>query len=327
MNRNIKKRFNEAVMKRIVVIACCVMMLLFIACTTPVFIVHNNSTGANVDGIPFYIKKAKCLHQSVYVVPYYQITLQKMIDSKVDVASTITISSQMYQSKVMQNFLASILKSTETEFKNKLTSWNDFNEDPYAMITANDTNWPKYLVTNNSAFVTFVDYGNTYTLNAKTPLVGTANITYKLNDDGTLSDGSGQIQEQTLSTVLSAVTDTFKTAVSVSGRGAGTKATEQEQNITLQAVVEKRFLKETLSRYETFQVGCGTNGDVVAANYDTLIEEVTGDSTKDKKSSETADDNSVKFNGTVTLPKSLGTASTAKDASGSKSASDSTKKK
>src|SRR5450759_4264472 len=108
MNGNVKKELEKTVMKRILVMTWCVLMLLFVVSCSPVFIVHKN--GAGVDGIPFYVKTAKCLHQSVYVVPYYQITFQELKDDKVNTTETITISSKAYQSKPVQDFLVLIHK-------------------------------------------------------------------------------------------------------------------------------------------------------------------------------------------------------------------------
>jgi hypothetical protein len=280
MNRNLKKRFDEAVTQKIFVIAWCVMMFLFIVGCTPVFIVQKN--GDDVNGIPFYIKTAKCLHQSVYVVPYYQITFQVLKDDKVNTTETITISSKAYQSKPVEKFLTLMHQSPETTLQAALNAWrsiSNLNNDPYERVTVNDAEWPKYLVANSSAPTVLVDYSNQYTLNAKSPFAGTVNADYKLNEDGTLSEASGQIQEQTLSTVLSPIADVFKTAAGLlktAMDGGGAEKTEK-------------------------------------------IEEVAGNSTKDTKS----DDNSIKINGTVTLPKSLGATTTTKDASGSKPSSES----
>jgi hypothetical protein len=320
MNRNLEKRFDEAVMKKILMIAWCVMMFLFIVGCTPVFIVQKN--GDDINGIPFYIKTAKCLHQSVYVVPYYQITFQVLKDDKVNTTETITISSKAYQSKPVEKFLTLMHQSPETTLQAALNAWrsiSNLNNDPYERVTVNDTEWPKYLVANSSAPTVLVDYSNQYTLNAKSPFAGTVNADYKLNEDGTLSEASGQIQEQTLSTVLSPIADVFKTAAGLLKAALDGGGAEKTEKITLQAVVEKHFLKVTHSQFTTFQLGCGTDGKEVAGKFDTLIEEVAGNSTKDTKS----DDNSIKINGTVTLPKSLGATTTTKDASGSKPSSES----
>ena len=308
MNRNLKKRFDEAVTKKIFVIAWCVMMFLFIVGCTPVFIVQKN--GDDVNGIPFYIKTAKCLHQSVYVVPYYQITFQVLKDDKVNTTETITISSKAYQSKPVEKFLTLMHQSPETTLQAALNAWrsiSNLNNDPYERVTVNDAEWPKYLVANSSAPTVLVDYSNQYTLNAKSPFAGTVNADYKLNEDGTLSE------------VLSPIADVFKTAAGLLKTAMDGGGAEKTEKITLQAVVEKHFLKVTHSQFTTFQLGCGTDGKEVAGKFDTLIEEVAGNSTKDTKS----DDNSIKINGTVTLPKSLGATTTTKDASGSKPSSES----
>lgn len=303
-------------MKRILV-----LMLLFVVGCSPVFIVRKN--GAGVDGIPFYIKTARCLHQSVYVLSYYQITFQKLKDDKVYATETITISSKAYEDKTVQHFLALMRKSPsldEADLLLALADWSSISKlskNPYEQVTADDAEWPKYLVANSSAPTVLVDYSNQYTLNAKSPFAGTVNADYKLNEDGTLSEASGQIQEQTLSTVLSAlpVADLIKTAASILVKG-------KTETFTLQAAIEKHFLKVTRSQFKNFQVGCGTNGDVVTGQFDTLIEDVVGKSITGTKSSGTADDNSIKINGTVTgtvaLPKSSGTAATPNADSGSK---------
>jgi len=326
MNWNLKKSFNEVVIKKLFMIACCVTMFIFIVgCSTPVFIVKKND--ADVNGIPFYTKTAKCLHQAVYIVPYYQITFKVLQNDKVITTEAITISSKAYQSKPVQDFLTLIHKSPQKDEDTTATlnAWNSIlglNKEPYEQVNTNDVEWPKHLVANRSVPTVLVDYSNQYTLNAKSPFAGTVNADYKLNADGTLSEASGQIQEQTLSTALSGVTSLITAVGSLSALAAlgvtkGTEGAEKEKPVTLQATIEKHFLRVTHSQFTTFQLGCGTDGAEVTGKFDTLIEEVTGNNTKDTKSG----DNSIKINGTVTLPKSLGTTTTAKDASGSKPSS------
>ena len=85
----------------------------------------------------------------------------------------------------------------------------------YSKVT--DDTWPKYLVSNSSDPKTFVNYNETYYLNAKNPLSGSAKVDYKLAGDGTLTEASAEITNDTFKTIVSAlpISDLIKSAAGV----------------------------------------------------------------------------------------------------------------
>jgi len=60
-------------------------------------------------------------------------------------------------------------------------------------------------VANTAAIVPVVDYTHVYYLNSRSPWTGTSQVSAKVADDGTLSEGSGQVDDETWSTILSTV--------------------------------------------------------------------------------------------------------------------------
>ena len=70
------------------------------------------------------------------------------------------------------------------------------------------------VVSKTSAPEAVVDYAKAYYLKAPRPWVGSSQVDEKLAADGTLTEGSVQVQSQTLSTILTAVTSIFTAVVS-----------------------------------------------------------------------------------------------------------------
>jgi hypothetical protein len=154
-----------------------------------------------------------------------------------------------------------------------------------------------YLVGNTSIPKLFVDYSSQYTLNAKSPFAGTVNADYKLSDDGTLTETSGQVEEKTFETAaaLFPISDLIKAAAGVSTKGFDASG---KQIISLTLSIEHRGIKITRSQISPFTTGCPV-GSALAKSDDVAFEDV-GPDTQEKKE---AADNSISVIGTIKLPK------------------------
>ena len=96
------------------------------------------------------------------------------------------------------------------------------------------SNW--HLVANTDTVKVLVDYKHQYALNEKVPFAGSVKADYKLNEDGTLSEASGEVQEQTLATIagLFPISDLIKTAAGASTKLAEALAPEVPSKVSLQ---------------------------------------------------------------------------------------------
>lgn len=265
---------------------------------------------AKVPGVPFYSKEARCLHQEVSVMPYYRLTLQTVQSEKVTGSQTATVSAEYYltdptavEFTSLVDGTADVSSMTNEQQQTKLGSdWTAIKGHSAVDVHAKvgEDNWPKYVVSNSTSPKVFVNYKDVYYLNAKNPLSGSAKADYKLASDGTLTEASGEMADDTFKTIVSAlpISDLIKSAA---GIGLASKSVGGR---TLQLKAESRMLKITRFQTVAFEPGCPDH-----ANFDstppigTLIEDVGSEVSTPSKQ----EDNSVSFSGKIVLPKSTPT--------------------
>ena len=301
--------------KRSCVLAClCVPMIFALGCATA-YRVHRVADPAKLDGIPFYGKTAKCLQTTVYLYPYYRITFQTLSGDKVLGTLTANLSTDAYRSADTQGFLG-ILRKKPPLSDDDITKASDYwskidaaSEDPYSKVLpkmdaqgkpVQQTSSGLFLISNTATVKVLVDYDNEYALNAKAPLAGSVNAAYKLSEDGTLTEGSAQVQDLATIGGLFPISDLIKSAAGVATKAATALAPEAPGSVIFQAVVEKRALKISyLKLLEDFELGCSAKAALAPSSSDNVtIEDVGPDSpaAKDDKS------NSISVSGKITLP-------------------------
>ena len=272
--------------------------LVFFGCGTAFEVSRGNQA---VKGIPFFVKAAVCEHSTAYVFPFYVITYQTLSNRKVQTSESVTISEADYTNSNDVKRLLEILRKKDVlpagDIRLANDAWNQIkktnNLDPYKNVAGATGPDP---VANTSTVKELVDYGTLYTLNARVPLAGSVNTTYKLNPDGTLSEGSSQIEDKTFETVLNFLSDTLKTA-----SASGIKALDGGSP-SLQGTVEKRALKITYSKIEPFSLGCKISTALPPnKNSSFVIEEIVPKDNGQNDDSKPKE-NEINFSGTITLP-------------------------
>ena len=272
----------------------------------------------NVPGVPFYTKQASCVHQEVSVMPYYRLTLQTLQGDKITGSQTATVSADYYLTDpTAVEFVSQIDGTLDVSSMNaeqqqlKLgRGWSAIKDHASVDVRGKiaDDKWPKYLISNSSTPKVFVNYQNVYYLNAKAPLSGTAKADYKLASDGTLTEASGEVTDDTFKTIVSAlpISDLIKSAA---GLGLATKSVGSQ---TLQLKAESRMLKITKFQTGAFEPGCPDHASFASSpEIGTLIEDAGSELAAPTKQ----EDNAVSFSGKVVLPKS---SSTSLDKNGAK---------
>jgi hypothetical protein len=290
-------------------ILCFVPLILAAACGPALRVTKSNQP---VDGIPFYVKEARCLHQMVYTMPYYRLTLQSLNGQKVQGSESITISEHDYVTNATVQSLLTLLRKkpplSDPDFIQVSLYWNDI--QTLSSKSLYEADWPSHLISNSMTAKVFVNYGTVYTLNAKSPLAGSVNADYKLGPDGTLTEASAQITDQTLSTILAAlpISNLITTAASGGFAAALVEGVPPPTQITVQMVVEQRAIKTTKSQIIPFTPGCPDDTKFATDPPNTpkpplgiLVEDVGADSVNSSQSK--ADDNSINVSGKITLPK------------------------
>jgi hypothetical protein len=84
-----------------------------------------------------------------------------------------------------------------------------------------ETNGNVIQVSNTGVLDSVVDYTHQYYMNSRTPWIGTSQVDAKLASDGTLTEGSAQVDDETWSTILSTVSSLVG---DFTGAGAATPA-------------------------------------------------------------------------------------------------------
>lgn len=285
-----------------------------------------------VDGIPFYVKVVACKPETVWVVPTYKITLvktykapvldgldkkaeqkvgAKAVDAK-DVSESLgvrLISLNTYNSKEFRELSSRLENSREgmpeqpiLDMFAKLQPYNLPNDQ----LPEKEN---RILASNENVPVVMVDYANPYYYNVKRPILGSVTATAELNAEGTLSKGTAIIEDKTLQAIL----DLFpvKDVLSAAAKGSlGVMGFEgsPEGLVRLKLTIEPQVYKYTLSKSPTIAnrenpLPCQAPKDMLAPDdlkgYNVSRTTVTTAVSSDKTDSQ----QSVKFAGTVELPK------------------------
>ncbi len=280
-----------------------------------------------VKGVPFYVKVAKCKQETSWLQPVYTLTLKKttnyrFVDEKAAKAAnpnakspdpvvrtaTKTFSLSQFNTEEVRKLRALLSKpgeATPSEVKDIEAQWNTVAGWPDYVAVAVDedilmNSKDVFEVSNTSTPEAVVDYGTTYYYNAPRPWVGSSQIDAKLAADGTLTEGSAQVQSQTLSTILSALPiSTLLTKAA----GAGAAAAEvlppeaTKETIQYELTIAESGYTHTHTRYREFTLPCAVEATGVRADYALTIQ-TSGQGTTKKD-----DGNTVKIDGSVVLPK------------------------
>jgi hypothetical protein len=184
-----------------------------------------------IDGIPFYVKRAYCQQQASWLEPQFSLNVTATVDGKP--ANWLSADVVLSRSESLTNpgvrdlagisgqdltvkspagcaaFLAG-RDAVDQLRRAKAQPVDDSNLEP--AIGRGDV-----LLTQNSArIVPYVDYQTVYYYNTARPLTGTSSVDAKFAEDGTLTEGSSSITDQTLSTI----TGVFSTALTAFGANA-----------------------------------------------------------------------------------------------------------
>jgi hypothetical protein len=278
----------------------------------------------NVDGIPFYIKVARCKQETSWIQPFYTLTLKKTVKFKfldedaakkaaaklpesIVTSATKTLNLTKFRNDEVQNLRALLSKPgiaskpesdlIEAKWKT-ISGWSDYvplSEKEDVLVKSEDV----VEVSNTSAPDTLVDYSRVYYYNTPRPWVGSSQVDAKLAADGTLSEGSSQVQSQTLSTIISAlpISALLSKAAGIGAAAGPGPGVQIEQTVQYELTIQEDAYKHTHARYVKFGLPCALEKDGVKSDYALTID------TSGQGSSKKDDDNTVKVNGAIVLPK------------------------
>jgi hypothetical protein len=257
------------------------------------------------EGIPFFVKQGACNHQSVYGNPYWRLTLKVSNDSGTLSMETLDINNADHGGQDFNGLLHELEKPAPDQ-DSVMNAWNDLKKrdrfDPWKQ------NADRILLENTSSLTSVVDYSTKYSINQSKPFSGSSNADFKLSADGTLNEASGQVQDNTFSTILSAlpISSLITSAAGIATK-TGAAENEKPKEVKFSLTQEQRYIK-TLYTQSTIsnQAICPVGRALTEAdqNIGMSISDV-GASTAQSDSSQDKNSDSITVTGTIKLPKSL----------------------
>jgi len=288
-----------------------VIVLLLSGCSS-VHVNRSNSLSAAPKGIPFYAKTAVCKQETVWLEPQYIITFENQATSYGPVQATM--SREEYLRKETQDFIAQA-GGTPADWMTLTAAAKgpvQFDEgatcavsegQPACGILAQEKKGNWFRVANTGTVDVIVDYSNVFYLNSSRPVAGTTQVDAKLGSDGTLSEGSAQVNDQTLATIASTIASlagSASTAAKIGGFAAAEEAKKKEVHVT----VSTKFYRHTHTQYLQTTVaatpaGCApADSGILTGSF--VVSDAEDPATKKPAGSEGS---TISVSGSIVLPK------------------------
>ncbi|MGA8368152.1 MAG: hypothetical protein WB716_12615 [Candidatus Acidiferrales bacterium] len=197
-------------------------------------------------------------------------------------------NTQSALSDIKTNSAAAVGEDKYQSLREKFSAIPEFNPllfDPMKILTpgSNEAN-EVLLVSNSVAPERYVDATTVYFYNVKKPFVGPANAEIDLTNEGILSKLSGQSEDKTLPTILSAL-PTSNLITSAAGIGAAAVEVQPTQQCEpaeykVDVQVQERIYKHTRSSTDlTQKPPCAPTPTLVGANgatdFNFTVEDIT----------------------------------------------------
>ena len=265
------------------------------------------------NGIPFYVKKAGCIQETVRLETVYRLRLEQLAPSpsgsgvrSVTVREALLWQEDLDKVVLELSLLRDALMNTSTKpgevvklldavAKNKRTTTMTPNQAEGAI-----------LVSNRATLKPFVDYLDARYLNVSRPWIGSVNATTEVAGDGTLTKAEAKIEDKTLETFLSLIP-----VKEVLQKQAGLAPEDSKQfmrldggaEITLQFTLEQVSIKHTWTKALPLKgpslAECQADAPLKATEIGVAYRRET-----EAKEKEKADEgNTIGITGRITLPK------------------------
>jgi hypothetical protein len=217
--------------------------LVLTGCFSSVRVTNSKSLDSPPKGIPFYAKTGACKQETVWLEPQYTLAYEL---PKPALPVEKVLNRRRYLSKEVQTFI--LTSGDEAKWKDTIMTEpgpdlvDETNPDEIKK-EVHDGNWME--ASNTGAIEAVVDYSNVFYLNSARPLAGTTQVDAKLGPDGTLTEASAQVNDQTLATVASVVSS----LVSSASTAAKILATDGHTETQVPVKVTVKVYKHTHSQY------------------------------------------------------------------------------
>lgn len=258
---------------------------------------------AKPEGVPFYVKQGACNHTTAYGNPYWRLTLKVTNDSGTLAMETVDINNSAHGGQDFNGLLHELEKASPDQ-GSVMSAWDDLKRrnrfDPWKQ------NEDRILLENSSSPTSLVDYSTKYSINQRKPFSGSSNADFKLSADGTLNEASGQVQDNTFSTILSAlpISSLITSAAGIATK-AGAAANEKPKEVKFSLTQEQRYIKTVYSQVTIANQAVCTVGKALKETDDNIGTSIVdvGSNTSQADSGQDKNSDSITVTGTIKLPK------------------------
>lgn len=185
-------------------------------------------------GLLFYTKVGACKQQTIWLEYRYELSGEKF--------GPVVINQQTYDAMLRDPDVMASAGALTGFLKGRTGPVASFvsDETPSAVEQAKGSG-NLTLAANTGEFTTVVDYTNPMWLNSGRPLNGTTQVDGKFGPDGTLTEASAQVDNETLSTILTAVASVAGTPFAKTLVGPDPKAFQLTVKVSARAHTHTRL--------------------------------------------------------------------------------------
>ena len=222
---------------------------------------HPSSTPTveeGVSGVPFYILRGGCRHQTIYQENLFRLRLvviesehDELVPSKVLSRTQANALERVVRPSVLTDSALKLLRTAAEDRSNKDGVLNAFRSDIFKAYNAEE-DWKTattVLVSNTNTAFRYVDYSTPYYFNAERAIVGSTTATAELNGEGLLSKASTTVEDNTLSTILELmpIRDVLTHVFTPGSTSESNRPPRFEYQITLESVPILHTLTEEIA--------------------------------------------------------------------------------
>jgi hypothetical protein len=257
----------------------------------------------NPKGIPFYAKTGVCKQETDWLKPQYTLTCEMKPGKCSDGPAEKVLTRQEFIHEPVVSFINSPANPAVWRTILMMPAPDPGEENIEDKVKQG--NWVR--VSNTGAVEAVVDYTNVFYLNSGRPLAGTTQVDAKLAADGTLTEASAQVQDQTLATIASTISSLVSSASTVATLGVkGAFPVNPPPVVTV--TVKTKTYKHTHWQYQALGTSNAPStcnavaGGVFEGSF--TVTEAT-----DSAKTPTDKDNTISVSGSIVLPKTTTTPS------------------
>jgi hypothetical protein len=278
------------------------LSLMLFGCFSSVRVQRSASLADEPHGIPFYAKTGMCKQQTVWLEPQYIFMYEAKMGNDTFGPVDKVLNREQYLK--VQDFIAA--PKSPQDWKAiifALPGPETINESDAEQIKKEEASGNWIRASNTGTVEAVVDYGNVFYLNSARPLAGSTQVSAKLAADGTLTEASAQVQDQTLQTIASTISSLVGSA-STAAKILGLEA-QVEYKLTVKTKVYSHAHVQYVEVKNNEKISAATPINCNAVNSGVFGGSFTVAEVPDSAGAKPPSDkeNTVTISGSIVLPK------------------------